>query len=358
MSKIGTYYNSPAPTRRGGYEIYYQHIAAQRRGSALWIPEPSRTLPPQYRRNGVTIGDLGVISEFGSFDFLFNICHPRDHPIHPPGLPETFTPLPISPSNITQYSEFIGESYLSSESVKNGLVFETSALEGALLMMPVGSNSADLISKARVRKFFKDNAENWYTYANNEREWEVRNGELRLVIGHDKTTAWGMATFSNSTTEEGPCMLKFKPVESSNVGRTYGWEYSGTAQVRTGPDRDQMQALRAAEPPQDGVEYENQTLFVRTINVTLQDTVWKALAFDFGEVEVDDDLSGNNMVDPHPSPPHTDHYRSSKGSRKDLPTSGGQSEPRRVAFENTLHSVAIPTMTPLQLVTPLVGDRL
>ena len=40
---------------------------------ALWAPEPYLQLPLQYRRGGTQIGDVGIITQDGDFDFMFNI---------------------------------------------------------------------------------------------------------------------------------------------------------------------------------------------------------------------------------------------------------------------------------------------
>lgn len=253
----------------------------------------------------MTFGDIGIISEDGSFRFLLNICLDRHHPINPLDFPEGITPLSIPLIDIEQQSEFVGESYISSASVKkslhggdsSGLIFETTASEGAILMMPLGSNSTQVTCKGRFRDYIRSHAESWYKYANNHRRWDVENGHLLLVTGYDKTKAWGIATFSNSTSQE---VLHFRPTETSNVGRTYGWACSGTAQVRNGPDARQIEALRGDDPSQAGIEYENQTLFVRTMAVELQDDVWKKLAFDFGELPIDNTLP--TETSPLPSP--------------------------------------------------------
>ena len=107
----------PGPMRRS-CDIYYQHIGAKGRGSPLWIPEPNRNLHVNYRRQGLAIGDVGIITASGSFDFLFNICLPADHSFNPKELPDNFMPLFIEHEDIQKRSEFKGESYLSSASVK------------------------------------------------------------------------------------------------------------------------------------------------------------------------------------------------------------------------------------------------
>ena len=61
------------------------------RGYPLWFPEPSHSLPLEYREIGFQIGDVGVVTEHGSFDVFFNICLPTDHPLHSTyGVPDGF----------------------------------------------------------------------------------------------------------------------------------------------------------------------------------------------------------------------------------------------------------------------------
>lgn len=107
----------PGPIRRS-CDIYNQHMGAKGRGSPLWIPEPNKNLHINYQRQGLAIGDVGIITVSGSFDFLFNISLPADHPFNPKELPDNFVPLFIEPEDIQKRSEFKGESYLSSTSVK------------------------------------------------------------------------------------------------------------------------------------------------------------------------------------------------------------------------------------------------
>jgi len=41
---------------------------------ALWAPQPYLQLPLEYRRGGTQVGDVGIITQEGAFDFMFNIC--------------------------------------------------------------------------------------------------------------------------------------------------------------------------------------------------------------------------------------------------------------------------------------------
>ena len=101
-------------------EVYEAHLEPNRRGYALWIPEPNKNLPLPYQRIGVRIGDIGIIKPSGAFSFIFNICVSRDDPINPPSLPEEFAPIhpPIDRIDICKFAAFKAGSYLASTSIE------------------------------------------------------------------------------------------------------------------------------------------------------------------------------------------------------------------------------------------------
>jgi hypothetical protein len=86
----------------------------------MWSTEPSSTLPSVYRRRGIAIGDVGILTAFGAFDFLFNICLPADHPINQQGIPEGFSPLfpQLQSSDIHRLMAFPPDSHLTTGSVE------------------------------------------------------------------------------------------------------------------------------------------------------------------------------------------------------------------------------------------------
>lgn len=49
-------------------------------GYPLWDPQPTEE-NVGYKKDGVRIGDVGFLDQ-GSFNFLFNICVPREHAIN------------------------------------------------------------------------------------------------------------------------------------------------------------------------------------------------------------------------------------------------------------------------------------
>ncbi|KAF5327180.1 hypothetical protein D9619_004392 [Psilocybe cf. subviscida] len=278
-------------------DIYCRHLSVKQRGFPLWIPEPNCYLPIQYQRKGISIGDVGIITAAGSFDYLFNVLLAHDHPFNAGRVPPGFAPLlpPLDPSDIRGQLEFRSNSYIASSSVKRtlgnsddlGTTFHISASEGAILTIPDGALSEDLGNLVRLRRYMSENVESWYRHANGPRGRELANGDLRLVIGCDKTTAWGMAAFANLSQGE-DTRLRFKP-----VGATYGWElHSGTAEVRSGPDAREIRALSADDMERGGEPraYENQCIFVRTLNATLHNTAWLEL---MAELKVPDDSGGS-----------------------------------------------------------------
>ena len=153
------------------------------------------------------------------------------------------------------------------------MVFESSASEGAVLAMPQGAQAQDVANVSIFRRYLSRNAENWYRYINNVRRREASNGAVRLVIGCDKASSWGVATFSNLTKRN--CSLKFRTSSETELGQKYVWDCSGMVEARAGPDPQEMEMLTV----QSGAPL-NQCLFVRTLDATLHDDTWHKLGFD------------------------------------------------------------------------------
>jgi hypothetical protein len=151
--------------------------------------------------------------------------------------------------------------------------------------MPRGARTENLRQSATFREYAAANVANWYRFVNGPRGREAKNGDIRLVTGFDKTSSWGIATFANQI-QHNTCRLKFGPLEG-DCASTYTWsENSGVADVRAGPDLDEIDELRIDSDPPD-VQFENQCLFVRTLNVTLADDVWADIHSSSGSISVD-----------------------------------------------------------------------
>ncbi|TFK33543.1 hypothetical protein BDQ12DRAFT_578761, partial [Crucibulum laeve] len=63
-------------------QIYVEHMLAAQFGYPLWNPMPSSSLPLAYQKEGLSIGDFGILTPDGSFDFIFNIWLPFGHSVN------------------------------------------------------------------------------------------------------------------------------------------------------------------------------------------------------------------------------------------------------------------------------------
>jgi hypothetical protein len=92
------------PSRRESpQETYVKLLLPHRQGYPLWVPEPDENLPKAYQARGVSIGDLGYISDSGGFIYLFNICEAADHEVNAGRTPEDFRRLHFDPINGVVY---------------------------------------------------------------------------------------------------------------------------------------------------------------------------------------------------------------------------------------------------------------
>ena len=106
--------------RKPSNQIYVEHLLGERRGYPLWIPQANTCLPDAYRSRGVSIGDVGMLTSSGAFDFLFNICVPADDPINlgQEFVPDGFEPIKLPRYLIREYTEELNRrSYLASSSI-------------------------------------------------------------------------------------------------------------------------------------------------------------------------------------------------------------------------------------------------
>ena len=98
--------------------IYKRHMYLEADGFPLWIPRPNMALSRSYQRQGVSIGDVGIFTKNGGFDFLFNVCLPAGHARNPDELPEDFVPLELKPTDVSIFHAHSSRSHLASQFVK------------------------------------------------------------------------------------------------------------------------------------------------------------------------------------------------------------------------------------------------
>src|SRR6266545_3228074 len=120
-------------------------------------------------------------------------------------------------------------------------MFEASAREAAILIMPDGAVTYNLLNHQPVREYFAKNVDSWYNYASRSRGRTVKNGDIRVVIGYDKVPFWGIATVSSDFEQN--VRFEFKDISDSIASRTYSFDHigSGGSSCRVGPPTAELQ---------------------------------------------------------------------------------------------------------------------
>jgi len=201
--------------------------------------------------------------------------------------------------------------------------------EGAILTMPEGATSQDLNNIEIFRKYATMNVHKWYKYVNGILGCNAKNGDIRLVVGFDKATSWGMAALPNTDQQS---ELKFKARDRQSSGmhsksrllatfgrlvsrakgesssHSYIWECSGMADTQVGPVQGEIEELRRKAPHDLATQsgYLNQSLFVRTLNITMNDNDWDKLQCEIGIGCVFDSATGHGTGTLSPSPHNQD----------------------------------------------------
>lgn len=226
--------------------------------------------------------------------------------------------------------------------------------------MPLGATSERLGNITSFRRYLASNLVHWYRFVNGVLGREAKNGDIRLVVGCVKTSTWGIAIFANQS-RQSSCRLSFCPmgVPDSIPGpydsSRYIWEYSGTADVRTGPSSSERNRLRQPGDPGD-VIYENQCLFLCALNATLPDRIWL-------EMQCDQDTNNLQLGDLHPADAKDSVYRTSPTKYSSAtknwsstPSSHSLGKRRNLDFQKNIIAIEDkPTVLDSDPLTTLVG---
>ncbi|KAJ7603442.1 hypothetical protein DFH06DRAFT_1069395 [Mycena polygramma] len=223
-----------------GNESYCSQLFRQKRGFPLYHPNVQQDLPAEYLTHGIAIGDVGTVTQDGSFDFYFNIFLPAGHPINANGVPTDFVPMePYDLRDVVQHNYGPG-AYVATPSVQdlrhlsNGtpigrFVFRCEGPQGAILALPDGSHIRKLRDVEPMRAYAQEHAENWYEYINGARGRELSNRSLYLITGCEKARSWGIASYSAA--HEG-FLLTFEPGAGAHDSG-YHWTTGGPALTKT-----------------------------------------------------------------------------------------------------------------------------
>ncbi|KIK94598.1 hypothetical protein PAXRUDRAFT_33442 [Paxillus rubicundulus Ve08.2h10] len=222
----------------------------------LLIP-PDDNLPKVCRDEGLRIGDVGIVTERGTFDILFNICLPEEHPLNQRGgVPATFKQVPLSVWDVSKIPQ-LGLS----------LDFTSTSAAGATLVLPEGAGTEDLLSLGALMKEAKEKGESWYHYAYFDRErTTINNDSLYLVTGYHKTSSWAVAAFSDASCSGGfNAAFTAGQVVEGNIAAAYSWQVTNSIHWRVGPEEGH------------NVNSRNQAVSIRGFKIALRDSVFGLL---------------------------------------------------------------------------------
>ena len=139
--------------------------------------------------------------------------------------------------------------------------------------MPNGAYHEDLLNLENFLNVNSKDVEEWYRFTISTRGRRIKNGQLRLVTGCDKTNSWGIATYSDL---RGPATLSLA-ADSTQSPVEYTWDYEGhvMANLKAGPKSEESldSAGREEYPP----DTRNQCTFLRSFTFTLAEDVWKEM---------------------------------------------------------------------------------
>ncbi|KAK7040784.1 hypothetical protein VNI00_009690 [Paramarasmius palmivorus] len=262
------------PQGTSPHERYSQLLMEKTRGYPLWFPQPNAQLTKEYKQRGADIGDVGLLKEDGSFDFLFSIIHPHDHPVNAYGVPRGFEPVHhrhlekheierfhCDDHHVCSQGLYLSKYTMYKSTNSSGdphqrntseVLCENETVEGAILILPDGCSRIDLVNRATFLDQAIKHGASWLEYAASRRQEPT---ELYLITGCDKTSSWGIASFVEGGDET--LSLVFNEIEN-NGKTTYKWTHNAWSTVHCKPEtRKHPGRLSAAD------DYDNQSLFLR-----------------------------------------------------------------------------------------------
>lgn len=146
-------------------------------------------------------------------------------------------------------------------------------------MMPEAVYVSRLTESIFLTKYVGDNIINWYKFVRTVLGRDVNNGELRVISGFRKSAGFGIATISNGGSASTGLTFSIDDSWNRVTGCKYGWDVTGSAEVKTGPSSDDnhdlQQDIPSSRDRQDLIV--NQCLFVDTIDFTLASDEWERI---------------------------------------------------------------------------------
>ncbi|KAF8336673.1 hypothetical protein F5887DRAFT_987264 [Amanita rubescens] len=247
--------------------VYSLEMMIHGAGYPLYMPTPSRGLSAGYRKKGVRVGDVGIITANGAFDFLFNACKhndPSDAGVNPFILPDGFQLFNAVKRDRDEFDPGIclHSTHVSEiDDHDSSSAFQCST-KGAILALPTGATVYEARNIRQLGRQAARCAASWYEYALNEGGRDVSNGSLYFVTECTKSKNWGIAVFYGNAVANNDHRAIFD-------SETCQWKYRGKTDARVGPKPKDIVLLDDDEP--------NQCVFLRGFKIMLRPDIWDKL---------------------------------------------------------------------------------
>ncbi|KIM37486.1 hypothetical protein M413DRAFT_448532 [Hebeloma cylindrosporum] len=192
------------------HQSYAHSLFAAGHGYPMYDTGTVSIVPKDYHSRGISIGDVGMLSDDGEFLFAFNIFLPSDHPYNEGKTPDSFAPLePLDESEIHTMDEYFPRgAVIASKGIEITrhsenplhLSFRSSERIGGLLVLPEGATRQD-VSTDRIHKYIARNGQEWAYFFSQARWHPAINGSTYVVTGLDKTTDCSTMAFQVQLSE-------------------------------------------------------------------------------------------------------------------------------------------------------------
>ncbi|KAF8982518.1 hypothetical protein BDQ17DRAFT_816674 [Cyathus striatus] len=256
-------------------EIYVEKMFPLRHGYLIWLPQPDLNLLTEYRRKGVSIGDVGYITPSGAFEFLFNIWTlPRNaadgvmdgfHLDSPSELETSLRASHAPRDMVSSISDIEWEVDGCTTDISYSFENEDS---GAILFMPYGASEEDYKYERNLKDFIAKNAETWYRAALQSGH-DIDRHSLYLVTGCVKANSWDIATFRGTTSKRQSVLVIGESANPKDPA--YIWKKSvKISSARASPRPNSATDIESQLPAT-----ENQCLFLRGFKISLSEEAWR-----------------------------------------------------------------------------------
>ncbi|KAI5997583.1 hypothetical protein EDD15DRAFT_2194620 [Pisolithus albus] len=155
--------------------------------------------PPAYLREGVRIGDVGIVTPNGNSDVFFNICLPGSHPLH--GVPDGFRyhGYRSEPKVSVAFQALVCWGLTCDRSIVTVKGDETkSFVKAAILALPSGADKHDLLDTSISQKAAIRMGKTRYEFVlKTLGRAAMGHDSLYLITGYHKASTWTLAAFDN-----------------------------------------------------------------------------------------------------------------------------------------------------------------